>query len=270
MPVLSTASAPVRATDRTTLVWGLVTIPLSIYTGTEKTKVERKEFVIDTDVSVGRSPIRKDTGEVIDVNVVQRRAQSTDGVFVPLGDDEIAAATQPKGQANIVTFIPAKFLDRYLTENQAQVRPRSEKGKVDPNVAKAFALLLSTMKKMRVAAIVKLAVRGPARYAILTSEGDLRYIYTADAIREPRPVETDFNFDANEKAMASTLVSNIGIALDPPVLTDDTAAAIQQYVDAKAAGIPQPEQAEPVSSGDLLSALSASVAASVKNRAVAS
>ena len=35
MPIITEAAAPNRATDKTTLVWGLVSIPLSLYTGTE-------------------------------------------------------------------------------------------------------------------------------------------------------------------------------------------------------------------------------------------
>ena len=114
-------------------------------------------------------------------------------------------------------------------------------------------------------------MRGPARYAILTAEGELRYVYTADAVRKPREIERDFKFDANEKAMASSLVTNIGIAIEPPVLTDDTAAAIQTYVDSKAAGITPAEVPEPAApAGNLLAALEASITAAVKGRKVAS
>ena len=271
MTIIATANEPARATDRITLHFGLVTIPLSVYTGTEATKVSRKEFFGDTEIPVGRANIRKDTGEVIDTAEVLRKAQATDGRFVILTDEEIADATAPKGQATIETFIPNKFIDQYLTENVAQVRPKAEKGKVDPNVAKAFALFLDTLRSQRVSALVKLALRGPARYAILTADGSLRYIYTADAIRQPRAIDRDFKFDSNEKALAATLVANIGISVAPPVLTDDTAVAVQAFVDRKAAGLPEAPAVEaPEPAGNLLAALEASIASTLKARKVAS
>src|SRR3954463_9271257 len=76
--VTATAPAPSRVTTSFTLSWGLVSIPVGVYTGTEETRVSRKEFAIygETFVEVGRSPIRKDTGEIIHTADVGRYAQA--------------------------------------------------------------------------------------------------------------------------------------------------------------------------------------------------
>ena len=83
-------------------------------------------------MSVGRAPIRKDDGSIIDVNDVTRRAQATNGTFVPLGDDEIAAATIAKGQCIIETFVPVKFMDSYLPVNQVAGAPRLRRARSTP------------------------------------------------------------------------------------------------------------------------------------------
>ena len=51
-------------------------------------------------------------------------------------------------------------------------------------------MLLAGMKARKVGALVQVAMRGPARYAILTSDADLFFIYPADArapARSPAP-----------------------------------------------------------------------------------
>ena len=91
-----------RASNTFTLAWGLVTIPLSVYTGTEETRVARKEFRNgDTNVPVGRMPrscvTPTATPSVIDTAEVTRMAQASNGTWVELTDDEIADCTSPKG-----------------------------------------------------------------------------------------------------------------------------------------------------------------------------
>jgi non-homologous end joining protein Ku len=255
------ANAPTRASNSVTLAWGgLINIALSVFSGTEATNVSRKEFVKGTDVPVGRANIRKDNGAIIEsVDDVVRKAQATNGTWVEFNNDEVAAATCPAGQAEIVSFVPVKQVGQYLTQDVVQVRPKATKGKVDPAAAKAFALFTTALRKTRTVALVKIALRGPARYGLLTPEGDLLYIYTADAVREGRPVDDGFKFSAQETNLAVSLIESIGV--DAPVITDDTAEAVQKAVDIKAAGQPAPTPTEPqASTDDLLAALQASIA----------
>lgn len=256
----ATATAPNRATTTFTIAYGMAVFgPLSLYTGTEATRVARKEFFNgDTNIEVGRSPIRKDTCETIRTDDVTRMACATNGTWVALSDDEIAACTTDRGVAEIVSFVPVADFGQYLAENVAQVRPKREKGKINPAVERAFATLLAGMKVRKVGALIKVALRGPARYAILTYEGDLLYIYTADAVRQPQPLADLSKLPKADVTMAVSLIDAIGI--DTPVVTDDTAPAVQAYIDAKAGGAPvkvMPTAPDP--SENLLASLGAAV-----------
>jgi len=265
----ATAPAPQRATTSFTLSWGLLNIPVSAYTGTEEVRVARKEFTKDDTgrwVSVGRAHTNKETGEVIDRADVVRRAESTSGVWVDLDDDEIAEATQPRGLAVIETFIQTRNLGQYLTEGLYQVRPRRVKGKSDPSGVKALTLLLSAMKSRKVAALVKVAMRGPARYAILDFQGDLRFVVTADAIRQPIDLPTA-DVSQQEADLALALIETVGITA--PVLVDTTALAIQAYVDQKAAGVLPEAPAEPQPTSNLLADMLASIEANKAGKGAA-
>lgn len=255
----SLAPSPTKATTSFTLATGMLNIPLSVYTSTEETRVSRKEFFNgDATIPVGRSPIRKDTGDIIHSTDVVRMAEATNGTWVALDDDEIAACTSPKGIAEIMTFVPVKEFGAYLTENLYQVRPKSEKGKENGAAVKALSLLFAGMRARKVGALVKVAMRGPARYAILTSEGDLLMILPADAVRQAMPL-TEVKFTKPEIEMATALIDAIGI--DTPTLTDDTAPVVQSYVDAKAGGAPKAVAIPPAATDNLMAALEASIAA---------
>ena len=261
------APAPSRATTSFTLSWGLLNIPVSAYTGVEETRVKRSEFLETPtgDVPVGRSPIRKDTGEVIDSADVVRKALATNGAWVTLTDDEVADCTAVEpGVGEVITFVPVKSTGNYLAETQYQVRPKRDKGKVNPSAAKAFTLLRQAMKARKVVALVKVSLRGPARYGLLDADGTFTLVRTADSVRmsmdmPESPVSKD------ELTLALTLIDAVGT--DAPVLTDETAPAVQAFVAAKSAGMkPRVAVERPAIAGDLMGALEASIAASKAGR----
>ena len=255
----SLAAAPQRGTYTVTVAFGLLNIECAAYTGTEETRVSRREFLNgDPNIPVGRSPIRKDTGEVVSNDDVVRMAEADNGAWVALSDEEITACTAPKGVAEIISFVKVKETGQYLTENVLQIRPKATKGKVNAASAKAFALLLTGMDSKKVVALVKVAMRGPARYALLDAMGNLFLIKTADAVREPRPLDIGFDFSKQELALAETLIDTVGI--DAPVVTDDTAPVVQAFVNEKASGAPAPVVPTPAAiPTDIMADLMASI-----------
>ena len=255
------APAPNRATTSVTLSFGLVNIPLSLYTGTEATRVSRKEFLFGSEatIEVGRAAIRKDTGEVIDTTDVVRMAQADSGAWVALSDDEIAACTSPRGLAEIVSFVRVKDAGKYLVEDVKQVRPKREKGKANPAAERSFALLMTAMAKRKVMALVHVAMRGPARYALLSSDGDLFLVYTADAVRNRIDLPSASCTEA-ELNVANMLIDAVGI--EAPTLIDTTAPVVQAFVNDKAKGIEVPAVVHPeVGPVDLMQQMLDSIAA---------
>lgn len=229
--ITRTAPAPTRATASVTLSAGLITIPLSVFTSVESTSVIRKEFLDgNPDISVGRVPVRRDDNTVIDSAQVTRMAQASDGTWVVLTDDEISDCVGLSGSCEIVSFVPIKDAGQYLTDGLYQVRVKNDKR---PGTAaiQALSLLFAGMKARKVHALVRFALRGAPRYGLLTTDGDLLLIATADSIREPLNLLWMSHSKA-EVAMVVSLIDAIGV--DTPVVLDDIAPKVQAYVDAKA------------------------------------
>ena len=122
--------------------------------------MQRHEFYADTDIPVGRASTRKDTGEAIRYDDIVMRAQATTGESIVLTNDYIAMATSLRpGQAEIIALVPVNETGRWVFTEVRQVRPKANKGVVDPAVAKAWALVLDALFDADEALVVKVALR---------------------------------------------------------------------------------------------------------------
>ena len=234
------ALPPTRSHNSFIIGFGPLNINVSVMTGTESTQVARSEFCnIDGELHpVGRCSYIKDTGEVIDAassRSVARYAFDADtNTWVLLQDYEVEECTMPKKVAQVITFVPLNKLSaNYLTIGLAQVRAKTSglKGGQREYAERAFDLFLAGLAKKKVAALVKVALRGPAQFAAITPEGDLLWLQPSDGIRQPA-VRATFKHGEAELGLMSALIDTIGT--DTPDLVDDTAQKVTEYVARKA------------------------------------
>lgn len=255
------APQPTRSTSTAVIAFGLITIPVSLYTATQPTGVTRKEFTAGTH-AVGRKYYDKETGVEIQSSDVVKKALASDGVtWVEVNDDEIAAATTTTDTAKIEAVIPVADLHRdYFADKLYQVRPKIEK-KGGTVVERAFSLLMQSLSTRDEAAIVRLPMRGNAtRVAAITGDGYLRVLTFTDGIRAERPTPT-VALSSDEMDLAAKLLDGIGSTLSD--MRDTTAEQVQTFVDAKAAGLSPIAVPTPIAApvGDLAELLAMSLAA---------
>lgn len=260
MSIIRTAPAPIKSMSSVTLSAGLINIPLAVYTAVEATGISRKEFLNgNPDIPIGRVAIRKDNDEVVSSADVIRMAESDNGTWVTLTDDEIAGCVGAPGGCEVVSFVPVKDAGLYLTDGLYQVRPKNDKRGGAASAA-AFSLLLAGMAARKVHALVRIAMRGTPRYGLLTTDGDLLMIATADSVREALPLP-DHKPSKAEVTMVCSLIDAIGI--ETPTVVDDASAKVREFVNSKAGGkVTTIKAAAPVSPPiDLTEMLSASIEA---------
>lgn len=225
------APQPTRSAGSITVSWGLVQIPLSVYSGTEAVNVPRKEFVDgDPDRPAGRAVIDKRDGEIIDSQRVKKMAQASNEAWVPLEDDEVAACASPKGLAEVVAFVPLNSIFEYIPEDLAQVRPHQTKGVPDAGTVRSFSLFLEAMNRREVCALIKFSMRGSAKFALVTPDANMIYVKSADQIRQPLPLAT-VPVDEGHIDLALKLIDQVGQGA--PVIKNDTAERVREYVEKK-------------------------------------
>jgi len=130
---------------------------------------------------------------------------------------------------------------------------------------KSFALFLAGMKQRKVAALIKVSMRGPARFAAITPDGDMLYLQPSDGIRQAKAMDMGM-VNPTELDLVGQLIDTIGKGT--PELVDDTAAKVREYVAVRAQGM---EIGYPVSEPsvdiDLFASLSASISAAKTGKA---
>lgn len=259
-------TVPTRGTGLT-VGFGIVQIPLTIYAGTDAgAKVKRNMFTTDGN-PIGNMRYDKATGEPYEGEVVKKVTIDATTV-VDLTDEEVAAVTGGivADTGTIETFVPLSALgSTYIVTAVNQVRPQllQKAGRKFPNpgAERSFVLLCEAMAEAGVAGLVKVAMRGPARYFALTPDGRLLALAFAEEVRADLPMP-DVELTDDERAMAQQLIAAVGT--DTPVLADEAGVKLMAYVEAKAAGgdtITTVEAPPVAESSSLADALAASLAA---------
>lgn len=265
------APAPKRATASMTLSWGMVAIPVQLFSGTEDNAFRRSEYVkkVDGDTvtyeKVGRKPINKETGEDVDHADVIKAVEVEDGI-VEISDEEVEAALGAQnGTAQIVCFIKQQvlFSGNYVLGDLRQLRPAKRKsGKqsvYDPAATQSFALLVAAMRKTASFAIVKVVTRGKPHFAALLPNGDLYTLLFDEEVRERLPMP-EIEIEREAVKMGVELIE-MGMRDDPPTLHDEATTRVIEFAEAKAKGeaTPVATKTEEAPTVDLMSQLQAAV-----------
>jgi non-homologous end joining protein Ku len=105
-----TANAPTRSTGTLTLGFGLITIPVMVFSAIEDSGIKRQRFTKDGH-EVGMQNYDKETGAAVTFADVVTKYRTESDELVELTDDEIASAVgATNGLANIVSFVPLPYL----------------------------------------------------------------------------------------------------------------------------------------------------------------
>ncbi|HEY7486288.1 MAG TPA: Ku protein [Streptosporangiaceae bacterium] len=248
--------------------FGLVTIPVKLYSATEQKDVAFHQVH------------RKDGGRI-----KFRRVCTVDGEEVPYSD--VAKGYELPG-GEVVVLTDEDFADLPLsTSRRIDVLQFSDADQVDPiyfnksyylepdtNGDKPYVLLRNALESSGRVAVVKVALRQRESLATLRVRDGVFVLETMlwpDEVRTPEfPfLDEDVDVRSQELTMATSLIETMTGDFDPSDYKDAYREALQAVIEAKAEGreVVQPEPtAEEPAAADLLSALRASVEAAKKSR----
>jgi len=272
------ANAPSRSTGTVPVTIGLMTLHLALYSATEDSATRRSSFVEADDGNgnkvlhpVGNKSYDKVNGADVEKSDIIKCCEASDGTLVPVSDEELQAFLSENGDCEFVGFLDrSQYEANYVPEKAYQVRPaklkvagKSQKG--ESPFAKPFALVLEALRTENKVGLVKFTQRGNAKYFALGPDGSFTSLLFDEEVREALPLPV-VQFTADEKKLAAALVKKFSLK-DAPVLTDESSAKIQEFVETKAKAIaegtevvlPTVNEPEVDTSADLMSLLSASL-----------
>lgn len=236
-----------RASGHVTLSFGVVAIPVSLFSGTVSDHgITRKEYLpveVDGKVEdhpVGRGQIDKVDGHLLTdaekMRVVKKIETEYGPVYVE--DHEIEQLfTLTPDELKITEFQPQHlfYQGNYVPKGLMFVEPSKDKTKKKayiPAATKVLTALLKGMREEGVVAVGELTTRGVPKPCILTPDGAVWLVYHTDAIREQREwPEAELN--EAEIGMMRSLIGTLK-KTEPADLTDFRSELIQNFAEEKA------------------------------------
>jgi DNA end-binding protein Ku len=250
--------------------FGMVTIPVKLYTATEQKDVRFRLLHRDDGAPIEEKRFCTADGREVAWDDLVRGYEVSKGEFVVLEPDEIDAAKPESGTTiEIGDFVEAEQIDPLYFEKGYFLEP-TEIG------VKPFSLLKKALEETDRVAVARVTIRTRERLALLRAYQDtvvLETMFWPDEIRSTGALDLPEGSDATvrpkELQMARALVDNLANKFEPESYTDAYRTALEELIERKMRGEkrnakrrkPEPKVI------DLMEALKASVESGRKPKA---
>ena len=254
-----------------TISFGLVTIPVKVYSATEEKDITFRQVHEEDGGRIRYKRVCELDGEEVPYSDIGKGYELPDGRMVVLTADDFANLPLPTTRAiDVLEFVPSEQVDPLYFAKAYYLA-------ADGVGAKPYVLLRDALTGSGQSALVKVAIRTKETLALLRERDGALVLQTMLWPEEVR--DSDFavpddsvEIRSQEVKMAESYIATLQNDFDPARYHSDYREALEEMVQAKASGLPMPE-AEEDDTGqqadvlDLVAALRASVDAAKKRRA---
>ncbi|WP_354684656.1 Ku protein [Cupriavidus necator] len=262
-----------RSLASLSLSFGLVSIPVKLYTATESSSAVRFNMLTKDGSRVKQQYISEQTQQVVDRSEMVKGYEFEKDRFVVFTPDELKALEEGASHiVEIVAFVPEQHVDPIYYDKAYYIAP-------DKRGGKPYSLLRAAMEKTGKCAIAKWASKGKSHMVqIRPAEGGLVFqqLLFADEVRsiEELHVEDVAVSDAELKLAIQLIEQASEEEYDASQYRDEEKQRVLAAIDAKIAGkhIVSPEPTEVTSTGqviDLMDALKKSLGTGKRQPAAA-
>ncbi|KYH46255.1 Ku protein [Branchiibius sp. NY16-3462-2] len=252
-----------RAIWKGAVSFGLVNVPVRLYSATENHDVQFRQVHREDGGRIRYRRVCAIDGEEVSYNDIAKGYETEDGQMVVLTDDDLAnLPISTSREIAVDKFVPASEIDPLYLDKSYYLEP-------DASAVKPYALLRDALLQTDRVALVTITIRTRMTIAVLRVRDEVIALQTMlwpDEVRTPEfgvLDDADLSVKPAETAMAQMLVESLAGDYEPDEYTDDYEEAIHQIVEAKLAGGEVTAAAEPQDEGgqvvDLLAALQQSV-----------
>jgi len=252
-----------RALWKGSLAFGLVSVPVKLYTATENHDVRFHQVHEKDGGRVRMKRVCEVCGEEVSFAEIGKGYTDATGrtVIIEPDDFESLPIAETSRNMEVLEFVPNEQIDPILYEKAYYLEP-------DDRNLKPYVLLRDALQETDRTAIVQLALRQKTQLACLRIRDGVLVLQTLRWPDEVRPamfafVDEDVQVRPQELKMAESLIETMAADFDPEQYKDEYQEALLALIEAKLAGVEPPS--EPVATGttapvvDLMAALRESV-----------
>jgi DNA end-binding protein Ku len=259
-----------RAVWTGSLSFGLVNVPVALFTATEEKSIRFNQFQAGTSDRVRMKRVNERSGDEVPYSDIVKGYDLGAGEYVILTPEEVAGVAPGRSQTiDVSAFVDLDEIDPVYFDRPYYLAPPSKgSGK---GGERAYALLRDAMAQANKVALATFVMRERQYLVAVRPRQDVLVLETlryADEVRDPAEeidtVPVEAGFDQRELEMARMLIDSMSATWEPEQYRDVYRERLEDLIERKRAGgvttVEQPEpQAAPVV--DLLQALEASLAA---------
>ncbi|MBF6237508.1 Ku protein [Nocardia otitidiscaviarum] len=258
-----------RSIWKGSIAFGLVNVPVKVYTATEDHDIRFHQVHAADGGRIKYDRVCTVCGKSVAFADIDKAYESPEGDRVILTDEDFAKLpVAEKHEIPVLQFVPSEQIDPILYEKSYYLEP-------DSSTPKAYVLLAKTLEDVNRVALVHFTLRQKTRLAALRVHDGVLLLQTLLWPDEVRSVEFE-SLDGvaepkkQELSMAETLVDTMSDDFDPSLYTDEYQIELKRMLDeAIASGSSKvtraPEPAAPEMDAevvDLVAALQRSLEAS--------
>lgn len=268
-----TASARREATSMARAIWtgsitfGMVSIPVGLFSATEDHTIHFHQLQRGTSDRVRNKRVNERTGDEVDYADVVKGADIGGGEHVVVEQDELASVAPGRSHSLEITgFVDPDEIDPVYFRRTYWLAP------TDEQYERPYALLVSAMERVHRVGVGTFVMRGKEYLTAVRPDNGLlalETLYFADEVRDPSDRLENVPPRGREKGkeleMAAQLVEAMSVPWRPEDYHDTYRDRVQKLIEDKRQGneiVSEPEPPEPTEMSDLLANLERSVAAS--------
>jgi len=254
---------PARAIGTSTIAFGLVSLPVKLYsTGESARKISFNMVHKDCGTRVKQQYVCPKDDVIVPREDMLKGYEFAKGQFVLFDEEELKVVEAPKSDSiDIVAFVPAEKVDRLYFNKAYYLGP-------DKGGARAYRLLAAALRKAGRVAIAKQATRGKGYLVMVRPHEEgllLEQLFYADELRafDEVPLEEGDVNEAELKLAMQLIEQASSDAFDAKAYKDEVYEKTLELIQKKVEG--QEITAAPVEESktqiiDLMAALKASLA----------
>jgi len=245
-----------------TLTFGLVNVPVKVYTATESKSIHFHQVHLKDEARIEHRKVCPKEDKEVDSDEIVKGYELSSGGIVVLSKDEIAAAAGENAKLiDVEHFVPGEDIDPVFYEKTYYL------GAGDDG-EDAFRLLRKALEESGKVAIGRWVFHDRERLvAVRPLDGVLgmHVMNFHDEIVEPDDLDLPSpqkNPTERELEMAKKLVNSLKAKFEPHKYADSYREAVLQVIERKAKGeeiVEEPEETKQHDSDDLMAALEASL-----------
>ncbi len=245
--------------------FGLVNVPIKLYSATSPKSVRFHQLSSKTGARIRQKRVDSSTGDEVPYEDIVKGFELSPDRYVLIEPEELDAL-DPKATKtiDIEEFVDLAEIDPIYYDHSYYLAPTT-------GGAKAYRLLLEAMREAGKVAIGRVVIRSKQQLCALRPAGDAMALSTMlfgdEVLSSDRLDELDAVDEAEatdrELKMAQQLIESLSADFDPTKFRDEYRERVLDLIERKAAGeeiAVQPEAEDTAPAPDLMAALEASLA----------